>query len=290
MNKKLIRMVPVAATILFFSSFQLDASGRFSFGNGEAYTKTKDTEFTQIVDSDKQVMYLSADANILQDESSVASTIETDVKGTQVQLISATGEMCKVITPSGKVGYVNVSKLTTHAEDIFSPTEETKYASGDIDIKQLPQEESSTISTLALDDEVNIIGTNEYAYYEVDVDGVKGYVLKDDVKDEPTPKPVQKQTFEAVWSTAGSTGTLTKQMGVNYYGGRRETYYSSNVLYHYLTPTWSLDSEGFYRDGEYYVVAASDMSQGTTFPCSKGMCKVLDTGCPAGTTDYYVAW
>lgn len=79
--------------------------------------------------------------------------------------------------------------------------------------------------------------------------------------------------------------------GVNYHEGRTETYYSSNVLYHYRTPEWTLDSEGFWRTEEgYYVVAASDMEQGATFEGSKGTCIVLDTGCNAGVTDYYVAW
>jgi hypothetical protein len=84
---------------------------------------------------------------------------------------------------------------------------------------------------------------------------------------------------------------LTKSSGVNYYDGRKETYYSSKVLYHYRTSEWSVDSEGFYRtsDGSY-VVAASDKSQGSTFEGSKGTCVVLDSGCAAGTTDYYVAW
>ena len=111
------------------------------------------------------------------------------------------------------------------------------------------------------------------------------------MKDEKTPVPVVAAVdYSALFASMGSSGSLTKASGVNYYGGRRETYYSSNVLYHYLTPTWTLDSEGFYRDGDNYVVAASDMPQGTIFPCSKGTCIVLDTGCPAGTTDYYVAW
>ena len=97
-----------------------------------------------------------------------------------------------------------------------------------------------------------------------------------------------------VW-TAASYSTpsdgLTKQSGVNYYDGRRETYYSSNVLYHYRTNEWAVDNEGFYRTNDgYYVVAASDMAQGTTFEGSKGTCIVLDSGCSAGTTDYYVAW
>ena len=79
--------------------------------------------------------------------------------------------------------------------------------------------------------------------------------------------------------------------GVNYYDGRRETYYSSNVLYHYRTSEWWVDDEGFYRtDDGYYVVAASDMEQGTVFEGSKGECIVLDCGCADGTTDYYVRW
>ena len=291
MKKRLIKIIPATAVVLFLSSVQLDASGNFKFGDTQAYTKNTKTDFTELVDTEKQTMYLKTDANILSDESSVSSTIETDAKGTQIQLISASGELCKVITPSGKVGYVSLNKLTSNVETIFDEVDETKYADGDIEIKQLPQAESTTLLTKTTDDEIHVIGTNEYEYYEVETDGVTGYVLKDQLKDEKTPAPVvSTEDYSSVYASFGSTGTLTKASGVNYYGGRRETYYSSNVLYHYLTPTWTLDSEGFYRDGEYYVVAASDMPQGTTFSCSKGACIVLDTGCPAGTTDYYVAW
>lgn len=105
-------------------------------------------------------------------------------------------------------------------------------------------------------------------------------------KEQQQSQPSNTQT---VYSGNGSG--LTQSSGVNYYGGRRETYYSSRVLYHYRTPEWTVDSEGFYRTAEgYYVVAASDMSQGTVFQGSKGMCQVLDSGCAAGTTDYYVSW
>lgn len=84
---------------------------------------------------------------------------------------------------------------------------------------------------------------------------------------------------------------LSTFTGVNYHDGRMETFYSSNVLYHYRTPEWTLDDEGFWRTEEgYYVVAASDMEQGATFEGSKGTCIVLDTGCNEGVTDYYVAW
>ena len=291
MKKRFITMLPVTAAVLFLSGLSGDASGNFKFSSSQSYTNAVSADFTQLVDTDKQTMYLTSEANILKDGTNVSSTIETDGKGTQVQLLSAEGELCKIITPSGKVGYVNVNKLTSSHEDIFNPVDEIKYADGDIEVKQLPQEESTTIFTKTTDDELHIVGTNDYAYYEVDFDGVKGYVLKDQLKDEKTPVPVVAAVdYSALFASMGSSGSLTKASGVNYYGGRRETYYSSNVLYHYLTPTWTLDSEGFYRDGDNYVVAASDMPQGTTFPCSKGTCIVLDTGCPAGTTDYYVAW
>lgn len=291
MKIRFITMLPVTAAVLFLSGLNVDASGNFKFSNSQSYTNAVSADFTQLVDTDKQTMYLTSEANILKDGTNVSSTIETDGKGTQVQLLSAEGELCKIITPSGKVGYVNVNKLTSSHEDIFNPVDEIKYADSDIEVKQLPQEESTTIFTKTTDDELHVVGTNDYSYYEVDFDGVKGYVLKDQVKDEKTPVPVVAAVdYSALFASMGSSGSLTKASGVNYYGGRRETYYSSNVLYHYLTPTWTLDSEGFYRDGDNYVVAASDMPQGTTFPCSKGTCIVLDTGCPAGTTDYYVAW
>lgn len=84
---------------------------------------------------------------------------------------------------------------------------------------------------------------------------------------------------------------LTRSSGVNNYNGRRETYYSSNVLYHHRTGEWTQDSEGFWRDADgYYVVAAGDKAQGSTFTGSKGECKVYDSGCAAGTTDYYTGW
>lgn len=90
---------------------------------------------------------------------------------------------------------------------------------------------------------------------------------------------------------AGRASGLNKMSGVNYYNGRKETYYSSRVLYHYRTAEWLLDEEGFYKTTNgYYVVAAGDMPQGTVFEGSKGLCCVLDSGCAAGTTDYYVNW
>ena len=97
-------------------------------------------------------------------------------------------------------------------------------------------------------------------------------------------------SYASAASYANGSG-LTRSAGVNNYNGRRETYYSSNVLYHHRTGEWTQDSEGFWRDSDgYYVVAAGDMAQGSTFTGSKGDCKVYDSGCAAGTTDYYTGW
>lgn len=89
----------------------------------------------------------------------------------------------------------------------------------------------------------------------------------------------------------GPSGVLTKSGGVNSFAGRRETWYSSRVLYHYRTSEWTPDSNGVYRDSDgYVVVAASDLAFGSTVETSHGTGKVYDTGCAAGTTDIYVNW
>lgn len=101
----------------------------------------------------------------------------------------------------------------------------------------------------------------------------------------------QKSQEIEVYSYEGSSNKLTRSAGVNYFNGRRETWYSSNVLYHYRTSEWSPDANGVYRDSNgYVVVAASDLPQGSTVSTSHGMGKVYDSGCPAGTTDIYVNW
>ena len=87
------------------------------------------------------------------------------------------------------------------------------------------------------------------------------------------------------------TGRLTKSGGVNYYNGSRETWYSSNQLYHYRTGEWTCGADGVYRDSDgYVVVARSDMAQGATLETSLGTGKVYDSGCANGTTDIYTAW
>lgn len=84
-----------------------------------------------------------------------------------------------------------------------------------------------------------------------------------------------------------------RQMGVIYDSNYRYTYYSSRVLYHYMTPQWTLGSDGIYRDANGRVVVASDdYPQGTVVYSELfGECVVLDCGVGrSGTLDVYVGW
>lgn len=88
---------------------------------------------------------------------------------------------------------------------------------------------------------------------------------------------------------------LTRQAGVVYYGGHKETYYSENVL-----PGPGLDipdrhhgDDGTIRDADGYICVATDYSflpYGSIIVTSLGPGKVYDTGCAWGTVDIYTCW
>ena len=79
-----------------------------------------------------------------------------------------------------------------------------------------------------------------------------------------------------------------RSQGVRDFNGTTETWYSSNVAYHYRTGEWHTDDEGYYRDADgYYVVASEDHAQGEVFETSKGEARVYDSGCANGVTDFY---
>ena len=101
----------------------------------------------------------------------------------------------------------------------------------------------------------------------------------------------QAQNTATESATTPQSGVLTKEGGVNYFNGSRETWYSSNQLYHYRTNEWTAGADGVYRDKDgYVVVARSDMAQGATLETSLGTGKVYDSGCANGTTDIYTKW
>lgn len=103
----------------------------------------------------------------------------------------------------------------------------------------------------------------------------------------------QAKVSQASYSPNNYSGSASgfKSAGVIYYNGYRFTYYSSRVLYHYMTPQWTLGSDGIYRDSNgYIIVASSDHAQGTILDTPFGSGIVRDSGCASGTIDVYVGW
>ena len=105
------------------------------------------------------------------------------------------------------------------------------------------------------------------------------------------------QTIELLYSGRYSvcSNPLTRPMGVKHFNGHRETWYSQKVLPGggLKIPGRHVADDGTVRDGEGYIVVASDLSylsRGSVVLTSLGPGKVYDTGCAYGTIDIYVNW
>lgn len=88
-----------------------------------------------------------------------------------------------------------------------------------------------------------------------------------------------------------NAGVLTREKEVNYFNGRRETWYSSRALRHPKTDEWTLGYDGIYRDKDgYIVVATSEVTQGELIETSLGTGKAYDCSPTMGTVDIYTDW
>lgn len=88
---------------------------------------------------------------------------------------------------------------------------------------------------------------------------------------------------------------LTASMGVAYFGGHTEKYYSERVLpgNGLSIPDRHYGEDGTIRDADGYIVVAADygyLSYGSILLTTLGPAKVYDTGCPWGIIDIYVNW
>lgn len=96
-------------------------------------------------------------------------------------------------------------------------------------------------------------------------------------------------------SYGGSSGKLTRQGGVNYYNGQKETYYNLNMS-GVISNAQSMGIQGNYwvrNDGVKmygdYVIVAAQAPKNTIIETSLGTGLVLDY-CPANTIDIAVSW
>lgn len=88
-------------------------------------------------------------------------------------------------------------------------------------------------------------------------------------------------------------GQLNPWVGVVYFNGHRETYYSQKVLPGggLNIPGRHVAEDGTIRDENGYLcLASSDYPKGTMVETSLGMGVVYDSGCASGTIDIYTDW
>lgn len=119
---------------------------------------------------------------------------------------------------------------------------------------------------------------------------------KPEPKPEPEPEPdnnVSKPVTKPDNNGGYSTPYNFKYHGVLHETNWRWTYYSSRVLYHYMTPQWWCDDNGIWRDSNGYAIVACDSKpQGTVIDTELfGKCIVMDCGVGRNDTlDLYVNW
>lgn len=106
-------------------------------------------------------------------------------------------------------------------------------------------------------------------------------------------KPSTSQPSGGGYVYPSGPGQLNPTVGVVYFNGHKETYYSQRVLpgYGLNIPGRHVASDGTIRDANGYLcLASSDYPKGTVVETSLGTGVVYDSGCASGTIDIYTDW
>lgn len=295
MKFRFLKVVPVAVALVALSGTPLHAFGNFALSD-EVVPQNTDT-FTETVNQQKQAMFLVNDADIMKDATSVSSVLERDPKGTQVNVLDVEGDTCKVLTATGKTGFIPVSKLVQNKEYIFDDTDQVKYVNSDnTEVKKLPFAQSSTVTTLPLDNEVHLIGTNDSEYWKIEIDGAVYYIDKNALSDQKSEQPEEDTSSElpAVVQTASiQSGTTWNGSALTPFAGSvmgpsgKETYYNldmsgcvANMRSIGNTDAYWVRSDGVKMLGNYVMIAAdfSTRPLGSHVETSLGTGVVVDTG------------
>ena len=116
-----------------------------------------------------------------------------------------------------------------------------------------------------------------------------GYVEDAEVYAVPEYTGTYYAEYDAAYNEHGPTRDMP-----GWYDGYLETYYSSNVMRHYLTDTWTVDDEGFYRDSDGRYIVGVDIAEGieigTVVDTGRGEAVVMDYGSGAHVHDFYTNW
>ena len=161
------------------------------------------------------------------------------------------------------------------------------------------------------------INANAVTYTDIDVATVTDIIVEESTESaaapiEETENSVVESSTPAPAPTTTTTVTstdvllysapynvcsnpLTASIGVKYYNGHKETWYSQKVLPGggLKIPGRHVADDGTIRDGEGYICIATDLNFASRYSIimtSLGPGKVYDTGCAYGIVDIYVNW
>ena len=158
------------------------------------------------------------------------------------------------------------------------------------------EEESKSNDEVVQDVLNGLYGNGQERYDKLTAEGYDADLIQSLI-DEMVPAEVQDMstgTIEPQYYSS-SEGALNPYVGVVYYNGHKETYYSQRVLPGdgLNIPGRHVAGDGTIRDGEGYICVAADPSYlpyGSLIETSLGAGKVYDSGCDYGTIDIYTDW
>ena len=278
MKKWIMKILPVTTAVLILNCQQLLASGKL--GNTSSLAGLPGAHvFETTVNQNKQLMYVSSDANVLSDISSVSSSVEKITKGQEVYVIGIDGEMCQVLTSSGKTGYVSIRSLTDGTDNVFHDAQGVYYCTEGTEVRIRPNQNASIFTVLSENTQLQVTGVNDHGYARVLIDGVEYYVLTENLSEKKIYTPKVYTLWNGPVLTPGA-GTIIGPSG-------KETYYNLNMSV-CVQNAKNAGAQGDYwvrEDGVKmlgdYVMVAADFSIRplcTIVPTSLGMGIVVDKG------------
>lgn len=287
MKKSTMRITAFMTAALLIGSQNAFAAGltRNTGFNGVADV----TDFEAAVTQNKQLMYVTSDVNVISDTSSVASTVERVSRGSEVYVLGTKGEMCSILTSSGKTGYVSVTVLSDGSDDVFEDVQSSAYCAEGTKVLLRPSCDSAVYTELARNTELEITGTNNSGYTRVLIDGETYYVSSSDLSESKIYVSKAYPLWDGPVLTPWS-GTVAGPSG-------KETYYNldmsvcvRNAISAGAEGEYWVREDGVKMLGEYVMVAAdySIRPRGTILPTSLGMGIVVDTGSFILTNPYQI--
>lgn len=177
--------------------------------------------------------------------------------------------------------FASFSGVMIYASFQDTPKEQESYEISSLDVSDRSYDEAAVIEESTEENPVEEAAVDEEPSAQVAEETV---IVEEQLVDEKG-----YESDGPVASFGYISGSTFKYMGVVYYNNTRFTYYSSNAAYHYRTPEWTPDADGFYRDSNgYYVIAHNTLPHGSVVETPWGLGMVYDYCGTPGTIDMYV--